>query len=194
MTQSRDIAAAIDERVRQLSVHKLSDSALVDQMMGYMADLQRLWNSVTDDELVVLCDDFPGFSRYATLVENLSEALRSGAGVPTHVQQLSPFAEPLKRAIEALLSDGATLEREFQQRIDESRAERFRSKTLQAIAHGTGDLDVRRGRWIEAFKQLISDLESPDVSAQARSLVEKAFRDMARRIEHLRIEKSPSSV
>jgi hypothetical protein len=28
----------------------------------------------------------------------------------------------------------------------------------------------------------------------ARSLVEKAFRDTARRIEHLRIEKSPSSV
>jgi hypothetical protein len=186
MTQSRDIAAAIDQRVRQLSVHKLSDSALVDQMMGYMADLQRLWTSTTDDELAVLCDDFPGFLRYATVMENLSKALRSGADVPAHIQQLSPFAEPLKRAIETLLSDGATLEREFQQRIDESRAERFRSKTLQPIAHRTRDLEVRRGRWIEAVKLSILALETPNVSVQARSVVEKAFQDMASRIDHLR--------
>jgi hypothetical protein len=186
MKRSHDIAAAIDLRVGQLSVHKLSDAALVDQMVGYMADLQRLWTSTTDEELAVLCDEFTGFLRYATLMENLSEAMRSGAGVPAHVKQLSPFAEPLKRVIEKLLTDGAALELHFQQRIDDSRAERFRSKTLHATAHGAGDLDVYRSRWLEAVRQLISDLQAPDVSEQARSLVKRAFQDMAGRIEHLR--------
>src|ERR1039457_3586279 len=36
---NRQIAAGIDQRIRQLAGQNLSDSALVDQMVGYMADL-----------------------------------------------------------------------------------------------------------------------------------------------------------
>lgn len=59
MKSSREIAVAIDLRVRQLAVHRLSDSALVDQMVGYMGDLQQLWTSTTDQELAALCEEFP---------------------------------------------------------------------------------------------------------------------------------------
>ena len=74
MKEWRDIAAAIDERVRQLAAQGVSDSALVDQMMGYMQPLQRLWNATTDDELDALCTAYPGFVRYATLMEELSRS------------------------------------------------------------------------------------------------------------------------
>jgi hypothetical protein len=87
MTANRRIAAGIDQRVRQLAGQNWSDSALVDQMVAYMADLQALWNSTTDEELDVLCEEYPGFVRYATVMESLSEALRTGVGVPAHVKQ-----------------------------------------------------------------------------------------------------------
>jgi hypothetical protein len=167
MKESRQIAAAIDLRVRQLAVHNLSDSALVDHMVGYMADLQRLWNSTTDEELAALCDEYPGIVRYATLMENLSEALRTGVSVPAHVKQLTPFPEPLKRAMEKLLPDGAALERSFQERMDESRASRFQTKTIQAPAYDTADLDDLYVRWCAVVEQLIADLGASKVSDQA---------------------------
>ncbi len=183
-----DIAAAIDLRVRQLAVNKLSDSALVDLMVGYMADLQRLWTSTTDEELAALCDEYPGFVRYATLMENVSEALRSGVDVPAHVKHLSPFAEPLKRKIEKLLTDGAALERSFQQRLDESRATRFRTKTLHDQPPNTTDLDGLCGKWRTEVRQLIVDVSTSDGSDQAHQL-RQAFEDMSNRIDQL--QKSP---
>jgi hypothetical protein len=33
--------------------------------VGYMADLQRLWNSTTDVELAALCEEYPDFVRDA---------------------------------------------------------------------------------------------------------------------------------
>ena len=63
----REIAAAIDERVRQLAAQGVSDSALVDQMVGYMQPLQRLWNGTTDDELDELLTAYPGSVSYTHL-------------------------------------------------------------------------------------------------------------------------------
>ena len=73
MNENRQIAEAIDLRVRQLAVHRLSDAELIDQMLGYMPDLQRLWDSTTDDELFGFCEKYPGFLRYATVMEDLSQ-------------------------------------------------------------------------------------------------------------------------
>ena len=187
MKNSRDIAAAIDLRVRQLAVHRLSDAALVDQMVGYMGDLQHLWTSTSDQELAALCNQFPGFVRYATLMENLSQAMRVGAGVPAHVKHLSPFPQALKLAMEKLLSDGSALERALQQRIDASRAERFRSKTVQTPPYTIADLDAPCRQWHAAVQQLTADLVSIDAPEQAQQLVRKALQEMATRIEHLRV-------
>jgi len=122
MKANRWIAAGIDQRVRQLAGQNLSDSALVDQMVAYMADLQVLWNSTTDEELDALCEEYPGFVRYATVMENLSEALRTGVGVPAHVKQMPRLPEHMKEPMQRLLTEGAALERRLQQWIDESRA------------------------------------------------------------------------
>ena len=39
-------------------------------MVAYMAGLQALWNSTTDEELDALCEEYPGLVRYATVMEN----------------------------------------------------------------------------------------------------------------------------
>ena len=110
MKEWREIAAAIDERVRQLAAQGVSDSALVDQMVGYMQPLQRLWNGTTDDELDELLTAYPGFVRYATLMEELSERLRSGVGVPDHIQKLDQYSDSIKAAIESALGAGTEFE------------------------------------------------------------------------------------
>jgi hypothetical protein len=184
MKESREIAAAIDQRVRQLAVQRLSDSALVDHMVGYMADLQRLWNATTDDELAALCEDYPGFVRYASLMENMSEVMRSGAGVPAHIRQLAPLSEPLKGTVARLMSEGAALERALQQSADDSRAARFRFKTTPP--RESADLDARTLQWRAGIEQLMADMGKSGVPDLGQQLMRQAFADMTRRIEQLR--------
>lgn len=194
MKGTRDIAAAIDLRVRQLDVHRLSDSALVDHMVGYMAELERLWTSTTDEELASLCEQFPGLLRYATLMENVSAIMRSGVGVPAHIQSLSPFVEPLKQAVAKFLSDGAALERDFQQRIDDARAAQFRAKAIQDKWADTADLNDLYVKWCAAVRQFMADVGTPDVSDQGQPLLRRAFEDMASRIKCLRDSAASSAV
>jgi hypothetical protein len=133
MSANRRIAAGIDQRVRQLAGQHLSDSALVDQMVAYMADLQALWNSTTDEELDVLCEEYPGFVRYATVMENLSKALRTGVGIPAQVKQLPPLPESMREPIQRLLTEGAAIERRLQQQIDDSRRGRSVADDIAAV-------------------------------------------------------------
>jgi hypothetical protein len=75
-----------------------------------------------DDELIALCRQYPGFVRFATLMENLSETMRTGVGVPAHIKDMAPLPEALRQAMIKLMSDGAELERGLQQRIEAGRA------------------------------------------------------------------------
>jgi hypothetical protein len=88
--------------------------------------------------------------------------------------------------MESLLTDGAALERCFQQRMDESRAEMFRSKATHALAHDTTDFDGLYVKWCAAVRQLIIDVGKPEVSGQAEQLVRNAFNETSNRIDRLR--------
>jgi hypothetical protein len=92
MTDNRQIAAAIELRVKQLRSENLSDSTLLDRMVGYMPELQALWKRATDEELEALFEEFPHFLHYASLMEKVSEALRTRVGVPTDVKHLPLLA------------------------------------------------------------------------------------------------------
>jgi hypothetical protein len=54
-SEEHRIAAAIDQRVRQLEAKGVSDEALPEHMVGYMLDLQRLWSTTSDELLASLC-------------------------------------------------------------------------------------------------------------------------------------------
>ncbi len=178
MKVNRQIAAGIDQRVRQLAGQKLSDSALVDQMVAYMAGLQALWNSTTDEELETLCEEYPGFVRYATVMENLSEALRTGVGVPAHVKQLPRLPEHVKEPMQRLLTEGAALERRLQQRIDESRRGR-------KVDDDTSDVEVSLREWSAAVSRLVREVQGSELAAEAQQPILRAFKDLAASIRQL---------
>jgi hypothetical protein len=185
LKDNRQIAAAIDLRVQQLAVQGVSDSALVDQMIGYMSGLQRLWTSTTDEELAALCRDYPGFARYATLMEEVSEAMRTGVGVPAGIKQLPPLPDHLKRALEKLLTDGAALECGLQQQSDESSAGRSKANLAQCLPHETFDLDALYRQWRPAIAQLVAEVRAAELPQQTQRLMLQALENMASRIDSL---------
>lgn len=178
MKNNQEIAAAIDLRVRQLSAQNVSDSALVDQMVAYMADLQALWNSTTDEELDALCEEYPGFVRYATVMENLSEALRTGVGVPAHVKQLPRLPEHIREPMQRLLTEGAAIERRLQQRIDESRRSR-------KVGDDVSDVDVSSREWGPAVSRFIREVQRSDLAPEEQQPILRALKDLAASIGRL---------
>ena len=192
MKEWRDIAAAIDERVRQLAAQGVSDSALVDQMMGYMQPLQRLWNATTDDELDALCTAYPGFVRYATLMEELSKQLRSGVGVPDHIRELDQYSDSMKVAIETALGAGTEFEQALQAQID---AAGTRGAARTAVPGGKRDLAALEQRWSAGRAALLAAVQAARLPESARVLVEQGLDQLAERIARLQaITASPESL
>lgn len=195
MTDNQQIAAAIDLRVRQLSVQNLSDSALVEQMLGYMASLHRLWTSATDDELVALCRKYPGFVRYATLMESLSETMRTGVGVPAHIKELAPLPDAFKQALIKLMSDGAELERALQQRIEEGSPRQQKTKLPEAHPDESRNLDDLYRHWSAEFASFVAAARASALPTSAQRLMLQGVQDMGTRIERLHtIAVSPEAV
>lgn len=186
MKDNQQIAAAIDLRVRQLSVQNLSDSALIEQMFGYTASLHRLWTSTTDDELIALCRKYPGFVRYATLMENLSETMRTGVGVPAHIKDMAPLPEALRQAMIKLMSDGAELERGLQQRIEAGRPRRpQKAKVPEGPPPARRDLDDLYQRWSAEFASFVAVADAAALSSTANHFLLQGVQSMGMRIEQL---------
>ena len=185
MKDNQQIAAAIDLRVRQLSVQNLSDSALIEQMLGYMADLQQLWTSTTDEDLAALCRKYPGFVRYATLMENLSETMRTGVGVPAHIKELAPLPDAFKQALIKLMSDSAELERRLQQRIEEGSPRRQKTKVSEAHPHESRSLDDVYRHWSAEFASFVAAARASAFPSSAQRVMLQGVQDMGMRIEQL---------
>ena len=58
---------------------------MANQMLSHMQDLQRIYDAVSDRILLDLCRRFPGFERYARLMEGISEQSQTmaAAGTPS---------------------------------------------------------------------------------------------------------------
>jgi len=83
MSEFRRLAAKIDQHMQQLSAQGVNSApAIIDRMMGYMPDLHRIWVGTTDDHLIALSNEFPGFYRYALVMEEASEAERNKKSRP----------------------------------------------------------------------------------------------------------------
>jgi hypothetical protein len=73
--------------------------------MGYVPDLHKIWVGTSDQQLMALSNEFPGFYRYALIMEEASEAERNKAsrpydGVPAARLQKFTLSDPLKGSIE----------------------------------------------------------------------------------------------
>lgn len=114
------------------------------------------------------------------------ETLRSGAGVPQSVQQMTPLPERLKQGVEQLLGEGVALKRTWQERVDGARAEQFRTRSSQGLPPDTADLAARCAGWCQAAGQLVAGLGTSNVSQPAQRLIQEAIQELIGRIERLR--------
>ncbi len=56
---------------------------LLSGMVRHMPDLQRIWTGATDQQLATLCQDYPGFYEYASLMDEGAEAEGASAATTT---------------------------------------------------------------------------------------------------------------
>ena len=71
MNEFRRLAAKIDQHMQQLAAQGVSEAhAIINRMMGYVPDLHRIWVGTTDQQLMALSREFPGFYRYADCIGN----------------------------------------------------------------------------------------------------------------------------
>lgn len=83
MNEFRRLAAKIDQHMQQLSAQGVNNAhAIVNHMMGYVPDLHKIWVGTSDDQLIALSNEFPGFCRYALIMEEASEAERNKTSRP----------------------------------------------------------------------------------------------------------------
>ena len=75
MNEFRRLAAKIDQHMQQLSALGVNDApAIINRMMGYVPDPHKIWVGTSDDQLIALSNEFPGFYRYALIMEEAFEA------------------------------------------------------------------------------------------------------------------------
>ena len=80
--------------------------------MGYVPDLHKIWVGTSDQQLMALSNEFPGFYRYALIMEEASEAERNKASRP--YDGMAGFSEEHKQRAAQLLVTAANLERGYQ--------------------------------------------------------------------------------
>jgi hypothetical protein len=85
MLDANQIGAAINLRVRQFEAQGITGIALANHMIGHMQDLHRIYNTASDRMLRDLCRRFPGFERYARLMEEVSEQNQAMVAAGTHL-------------------------------------------------------------------------------------------------------------
>ena len=174
MPDARRRAAAIDLRVRQLEAQGISGRALVDHMLGHMRDLQRIYDTVSDRALLDLCRRFPGFRRYASLMEAMSEKNQEMIATGTHpYADLPELPEPLKTSLTRLLRGGVKLEREFQAAVDAGRADQ------------AGQLTATMRQWAGDLERLVHEFRSSNVPLRTQALVQQIVKAMAERIAQM---------
>ncbi|HHL2713262.1 TPA: transposase [Yersinia enterocolitica] len=113
MADFRRMAAKMDQHMQQLDVRGIKEShQIINLMMGYTPELHQIWTGTTDKELMALTQEYPGFYRYALIMETAFEqesqkASRSYDGQPA-------LSAANQKVMEKILTTAATLEREYQ--------------------------------------------------------------------------------
>jgi len=174
MPDASQIAAAINLRVRQLEAQGITGIALADHMIGHMQELHRIYNTTSDRTLRDLCRRFPGFERYARLMEEVSEQNQAMVTAGTHPYgDLPELPEPLQASLLHAMRAAAELEREFQAAVD----------------GGQGDqaerLTAMRRRWADDLRNLVHEFRSSDLPLRTQALVQQAVKAVAERIERM---------
>jgi hypothetical protein len=149
--------------------------AIINRMMGYVPELHRIWVGTSDDQLIALSNEFPGFYRYALIMEAAFEAERNKASRP--YDGMARCSEQHKQLAAQLLTTAATLERGYQA---------FRgSGNLQVFQSRVDELDRLHRQWLPDLESFKSSLRAQGVEPKTLEYVDEAFGRLAERIKKL---------
>lgn len=112
MTDFRRMAAKMDQHMQQLGAQGVTEPhQIINRMMGYTPELHQIWTGTTDKELMALTREYPGFYRYALIMETAFEQESQKNSRPYDGQP--EFSAVNKHTMEQILTTAATLERGY---------------------------------------------------------------------------------
>lgn len=112
MTDFRRMAAKMDQHMQFLAAQGVTEPhQVINRMMGYTPELHQIWTGTTDKELMALTREYPGFYRYALIMETAFEQESQKHSRPYDGQP--EFSAANKHTMEQILTTAATLERGY---------------------------------------------------------------------------------
>ena len=176
MKEFRRLAARIEQHMQQLAAQGVSEPhAVFNRMMGYVPDLHTIWVGTTDQQLMALSHEFPGFYRYALIMEEASEAERNKASRP--YDGMAVLSEALRKRGAQLMVTAATLEHSYQA---------FRGcGNLPVFQPQVHELDRLYRQWLSDLDNFKSSLRAQGVEPKALAYMDEAFGRLAERIKQL---------
>jgi hypothetical protein len=162
--------------MQQLAAQGVSEAhSIINRMMGYVPDLHKIWVGTTDQQLMALSREFPGFYRYALIMEEASNAERSKASRP--YDGINEFPDQLKQQSAQLLTTAATLERGYQA---------FRgSGNLKVFQPQVDELGKLHQQWLVDLASFKGTLRALGTEPKVLAYVDEAFARLAERIQHI---------
>jgi hypothetical protein len=177
MSEFRQLAARIDQQMQQLAAEGVSEAAaVIHRMLGHVPALHRIWVGTSDQQLMALSREFPGFYRYARLMEEASEAERNKASRP--YDGMAVFSEQHKHRGTQLLTMAATLEQGYQ-------ALRAGGDRPVFQPHYINELECLHRQWLSDLEDFKQSLRAQGAEPKVLDYVNDAFDGLADRIQQL---------
>ncbi len=112
MADFRRMAAKMDQHMLQLDAQGVTEpQRVINRMMGYTPELHQIWTGTTDKELMALTQEYPGFYRYALIMETAFEQENQRSS--RSYDEMPEFSATHKHTMEQILTTAATLERGY---------------------------------------------------------------------------------
>ena len=176
INEFRRLAEKMDQHMQLLSAQGVSDThVIINRMMGYLPDLHKIWVGTSDDQLITLSNEFPGFYRYALIMEEASEAERNKASRP--YDGMAQFSEQHKQLATKLLTTAATLERGYQTFLGSGKRQVFQPQM--------SELGKLHRQWLFDLESFKKSLRAQGAEPKALEYVNEAFGRLAERIKKL---------
>ena len=78
------LAETIDKWVKTIEKQGGGDTEILQNGFSRMATFKELMDTTTHEQMDNLCETYPGFYRFAKLIENLAQGIQDGTiSVPT---------------------------------------------------------------------------------------------------------------
>ena len=176
MNEFRRLAAKMDQHMQQLAAQGVNDApAINNRMMGYVPDLHKIWVGTANDQLIALSNEFPGFYRYALIMEEASAAERNKVSRP--YDGIASFSEQHKQLAAQLLGTAATLERGYQALVGRGNP--------QVVQPQVNEMDKLHQQWLSDLEGFKSSLRAQGAEPMVLEYVNEAFGRLAERIKKL---------